>query len=444
MSWPASFERAYLRWRRFVPARLLYHSHHFDVLALERRFAAEPQARAAWVDERLRGLLAGALRHVPHYRDTVKVPEAELARAPGLELLQRFPVLEKAEVMAAQSRFLDERFKSPLMHYATSGGSSGEGIGLWRNKRLADVERAFFSLHWGAAGFSFDKARLLRIGADARAQAHEPPCKVVGNRLMLSPYHVNGQHRDAIVAALRAFRPQCIHAYPSLAAALAELLQGLSREECGMRSLRGVALASEPATAAQLAAVNATFGVPIIVNYGLTERTNIAFARYEPGQPLRYRFDPLYGVNENRDWKGQPEIVGTSLWNDVMPLIRYATRDFGRIDADGMCERLEGRAQEFLVDRHGARLPGLSIVIDEVTWDFVRLYQVQQERPGAIRIAVVPREAPLSDAQRAFVLEAQRKRWGSFFDVDLVEVEVEDIPPAANGKRKLVVSLVQA
>ncbi|MBV8033898.1 AMP-binding protein [Roseateles sp.] len=442
MAWPDSFEKAYLRWRRFVPARLLYHPRHFEILALERRFAARPQERAAWVDAKLRALLTGALRHVPHYRDMVKLSEAELARAPAMELLQRFPVLEKAEVMAAQNRFLDERFKSPLMHYATSGGSSGEGIGLWRNKRLADIERAFFTFHWAPAGFSFDKARLLRIGADARAQAHEPPCRVVGNRLMLSPYHVNARHRDAIVAALRAFRPQCMHAYPSLAAALAELLQGMRPEDCGLDALRGVVLASEPATAAQLATTHAAFGMPIIVNYGLTERTNIAFARYEPGRPLRYSFDALYGVSENRDWQGQPEIVGTSLWNDVMPLIRYATRDFGRIDAHGVCERLEGRAQEFLVDRNGAKLPGLSIVIDEVTWDFVRLYQVQQERPGAIRIAVVPRQAPLSDAQRAFVLDAQIKRWGSFFAVELVEVD--DIPPAANGKRKLVVSQVQA
>ncbi|NCT83623.1 MAG: hypothetical protein GXC94_10790 [Comamonadaceae bacterium] len=442
MAWPEAFEKAYLRWRRFVPGRLLYHPRHFEILALQRRFAAQPQQRAAWVDAQLRGLLSSALRHVPHYRDTVSIAAAELARAPALELLQRFPVLEKAEVMAAQHRFLDERFKSPLMHYATSGGSSGEGIGLWRNKRLADIERAFFTHHWAPAGFSFDKARLLRIGADARAQAHEPPCRVVGNRLMLSPYHVNERHRDAIVAALRAFRPQCIHAYPSLAAALAELLQGQRREDCGLDALRGVALASEPATAAQLATTHAVFGVPIIVNYGLTERTNIAFARYEPGQPLRYRFDALYGISENRDWQGQPEIVGTSLWNDVMPLIRYATRDFGRIDAQGVCERLEGRAQEFLVDRQGAKLPGLAIVIDELTWDFVRLYQVQQERPGAIRIAVVPREAPLSEAQRAFVLDAQLRRWGSFFDVELVEVD--DIPPAPNGKRQLVVSRVPA
>lgn len=433
MAWQDAAERAYLRWRRYIPGRLLYHPQHFQVLSLQRLPKEQQQA---WADGRLRELLRGALRHVPHYRDSVRVPERVLDTAPAREVLQHFPVLEKATVMTAQHRFLDERVKSPLMHYATSGGSTGEGIGLWRNKRLADVERAFFQHHWQAVGFSFDKARLLRIGADARAQAHEAPCRVAGNRLMLSPYHVNERHRVAIVTALRAFRPQCIHAYPSLAASLAELLRG--EPDPGMSELRGVALASEPATAAQLRSVHEVFAKPIVVNYGLTERTNIAFARHVPNEALRYRFDPLYGFSENRECEGHAEIVGTSLWNDVMPLIRYATRDFGRIDADGVCERLDGRAQEFLVDRQGGRIPGLSIVIDEVTWDFVRLYQVQQDRAGAIRIAVVPREQALTEAQRAFVLEAQQRRWGSFFDIELVEVD--DIPMSANGKRKLVVS----
>ena len=180
MAWPDFVERAYLRWRGHIPGRLLYHPQHFEVLALQRRFAARPEQQADWVDAKLRALLSGAVRHVPHYRDTVRLTEADLARAPAKELLLRFPILEKAEVMAAQNRFLDERVKSPLMHYATSGGSSGEGIGLWRNKRLADVERAFFTHHWAPTGFSFDKARLLRIGADARAQAHEPPCRATG------------------------------------------------------------------------------------------------------------------------------------------------------------------------------------------------------------------------------------------------------------------------
>ncbi|EEF22822.1 conserved hypothetical protein, partial [Ricinus communis] len=297
--------------------------------------------------------------------------------------------------MARQRDFLDRRLDPRRLLYATSGGSSGQGIGMWRNKRLADIEKAFFAHEWGRFGFSFDKSRILRIGADARRLAPEPAVRVAGNRLMLSPYHVGPAHRAAILAALNRFRPDYVHAYPSSAAALAELLDSGDLEF----RVRAVLLASEPVTPAQLAALRRLFDCPVSLNYGLSERTNLAFATCTGTESPAYRFQPLYGWSENR-WDGtRAEIVGTSLWNDVMPLIRYRTGDYGVIDAGGHCAAIDGRAQEFLIDRAGNRIPGLSIVIDEATWDFVRLYQVRQRRPGEIVLAVVGRHGPLDAAQ---------------------------------------------
>jgi phenylacetate-CoA ligase len=257
---------------------------------------------------------------------------------------------------------------------------------------------------------------------------------VAGNRLMLSPYHLDAAHRDAILDAIARFRPAYVHAYPSSAAALAELL----RPGDLALQVRAVLLASEPATPAQLAAIRRLFRCPVSLNYGLSERTNLAFAGYDDQGLGAYRFQPLYGWSENRIDEDRCEIVGTSLWNDLMPLIRYRTGDYGRIGAGGRCAAIDGRGQDFLVDRSGRRIPGLAIVIDEATWDFVRLYQVRQRRPGAITLAVVARHGVLSAEQRAFVLDAQRRRWGGFFDIALQEER--DIPLAPNGKRKLVVS----
>jgi phenylacetate-CoA ligase len=425
----------YYRYRAWVPPRLLYHADYFRVRQL---LAGAPEQQAAAAEQRLRAVLGTALAHVPFYRRSVKVSAAELANESPVDLLQRFPYLEKAQVMACQREFLDERADPAQLNYATSGGSSGQGIGLWRSKRLADIEKAFFTHEWGRFGFSFDKARILRIGADARRLAHEPPARVVGNRLMLSPYHVTAQHRAAIVEAINRFQPQYVHAYPSSAAALAELIDA---RQLDVR-MRAVLLASEPATHRQLAAIEALFGCPVSISYGLTERTNLAFADHRQGAAGPYLFQPLYGFNENRMAGGRAEIVGTSLWNELMPLIRYRTNDYGAIDAAGVCAAIDGRGHEFLLDRGGNRIPGLSIVIDEVTWDFVRLYQIRQQRPGAITISVVARNGRLSAEQRNFVLDAQLRRWGSFFEIGLDEVA--DIPLSPNGKRQLVVNELAA
>ena len=55
---------------------------------------------------------------------------------------------------------------------------------------------------------------------------------------------------------------------------------------------------------------------------------------------------------------------------------------------------------------------------------------------------MVPRHGSLNEEQKAFVLDAQQRRWGGFFDISLQEEQ--DIPLAPNGKRKLVVSALDA
>ncbi|GGY85088.1 hypothetical protein ACFFTM_04845 [Pseudoduganella plicata] len=429
MSYIEILEKQYYKYRKYIPARILYHPEYFRVMKL---LDASPEVIQAAADAQLRHILTTACTHVPYYRSTMKLSAAELANEPPRELLQRFPFLTKAEIMSRQRDFLDERLNPRFLNYKTSGGSSGQGIGMWRNKRLADIEKAFLTHEWGKAGFTFDKSIYLRLGADARRLAHEEPSRVIGNRLMLSPYHVEPKHRDHIVRALNTVKPKYVHAYPSSAAALAEIIRD---SDLDFR-VTEVVLTSEPVTMQQLVAVDGLFHAPISIAYGLSERTNLAWRRYESGQYSPYRFVPLYGVTENRIEGNAAEIVGTSLWNDVMPLIRYRTNDFGRVDSNGVCEDIDGREQEFLIDRTGNRIPGLSIIIDEVTWDFVRLYQIRQQRPGAIRLVVVGKHGPLSSEQKDFVLGAQIKRWGSFFDIDLEEAD--DIPLAPNGKRRLV------
>jgi len=455
--------RRYYSHRRWVPARLLYHADYFRVrrlLAGDVGDAGEPGATAvaeAEAAQRLRHVLGTAAAHVPFYRRCVRLSKAQLANEAPLALLQCFPVIDKAQVMACQRDFLDERFDPRHLHYVTSGGSSGQGIGMWRSKRLADIEKAFFAHEWARFGFCEHRSRTLRIGADARRLAHEGPTQVIGNRLMLSPYHLTAQHRAAIVDAIARFRPQYVHAYPSSAAALAELIapDRLRLQLQLQPGVRAVLLASEPATQQQLAAIAGLFGCPISINYGLTERTGLAFATHWRGATGPYRFEPLYAVHENlaamhasnatgargaSDANASREIVGTSLWNDLMPLIRYRSGDFGTLDAGGFCPTIDGRAQEFLLARDGTRIPGLSIVIDEATWDFVRLYQIRQNAAGAITLCVVARAGRLSAAQKQFVLNAQLRRWGGWFDIGVEEVD--DIPLAANGKRQLVVTKI--
>ncbi|MGZ5199318.1 MAG: hypothetical protein ACXWC4_06055 [Telluria sp.] len=418
----------YYRCRPYLPASWLYHRDYFDILARPRG------ATGHIIETRLRHILHTASRHVPWYRRRVRLSDDDLANEPVPALLERFPYTDKRCVMEHQRDFLDERLDTRWLAYATSSGSTGLGIGMWRTKRLADIEKAFFMRAWSRYGFSFDKARYLRIGADSAGPAHEAPTRVCGNRLMLSPYHLNLRHKRAIREAINRFRPRFIHAYPSTAAALALMFEPGELD----LDVAAILLASEPAEPHQLATMARMFRCPVSISYGLTERTNLAFAEYLDGVMSQYQFDRLYALNENR----AGEIVGTSLWNDVMPLIRYRTGDYGAIDAMGRCRAIEGREQDFLLDRHGNRIPGLTIQIDPSTWDFVSNYQLRQERPGAITLVLVPRREGIAAAQAEAVRTAQVARWGALFDI-AVEVAPE-VERTSSGKHRFVISQLHA
>lgn len=419
----------YLHWLPYLPARLSYHRDFFWILSL---LEAAPDTRQETIERQLRHVLTVATRHVPFYRRMVRLTDRELACESLPALLARFPYVDKDMVMDRRHDFLDERRDPRWLHCAYSSGSSGQGICVWRNKRLADIEKAFYVHEWGRHGFSFRRARILRIGSDAIRRPDEAPVRTVGNRLLLSPNHLCPAHKSEILAALNRFRPEYLHGYPSSAAALADLLQPGETDF----SLRAVLLSSEPILPHQARLIASRFGGAISISYGLTERTNLAFAEWRGAACTGYRFEPLYGISENRIDGAHAEIVGTSLWNDVMPLIRYRTGDYGAIDAQGRCAELDGRSQDFLVDRHGHKVPGTSVRIEQATWDYVRVYQVRQDRPGRLTLVVVPRHGRLTPDQRRQLLARQHQTLGSLFDIALEEAE--NIPLQSSGKRRFV------
>ena len=148
----------------------------------------------------------------------------------------------------------------------------------------------------------------------------------VGNMLMMSSYHLSNATIGAYIAALEQFDPVVIHAYPSSAAALAAWLNAAGRSYGG-GALRGVMTSSETLEPSVRAAVERAFGVRVFDWYGQAERV-AAIGTCEAG---RYHVLTDYGdvallELDGRD-DGACELVGTSLNNAAMPLVRYRTGD---------------------------------------------------------------------------------------------------------------------
>jgi phenylacetate-CoA ligase len=145
----------------------------------------------------------------------------------------------------------------------------------------------------------------------------------VGNMLMMSSYHLSNDTIGRYIAELERFDPVVIHAYPSSIAALAAWLNAAGRTYGG-RALKGVMTSSETLAPDVRAAVEQAFRVKVFDWYGQAERV-AAIGTCEEG---RYHVLTDYSGVALLPTEGDAcELVGTSLNNAAMPLVRYRTGD---------------------------------------------------------------------------------------------------------------------
>lgn len=264
-----------------------------------------------------------------------------VAVPPDATRLQTVPpgaqLLTKAELRRHPERHVrPRRFGSLIRNTIRTSGTSGSPLTLVQSLGTVIREEGFVyrQLRW--IGWQPGQRRAWIRGdivcddqpADGRYWCRD----WVGNMLMMSSYHLSNATIGAYVAALEAFDPVVIHAYPSSIAALANWLNAAGRTYRGTR-LHGVMTSSETLEPDVRAAVMRAFGVVVFDWYGQAERVS-AIGTCEQG---RYHLLTDYaGVELLPQEDGRSEVVGTSLNNAAMPLARYRTGDTviaGRTDA---------------------------------------------------------------------------------------------------------------
>jgi phenylacetate-CoA ligase len=420
--------------RRLLPERLILHSDYFLVRKLAE--LADADESALWrqaIAGRLRKVLLEAVEHTPYYQGG-RVTPACCRNEDPFAALAEFPFITKTEVMADPGAFLSRRAPRFMRYRMNASGSSGQRMTMWRTKRLADIERAFLDHHWSRWGWRADASRILRMADEGHRPADDYPAWRSANRLMASPFHLTDRWLPAIYDEAVRFAPEFVHAFSSCAVELARFINRSGRPPLRVKALM---LTSEPLRERDLPELHAAFAAPIAITYGLTERTNFAVAVVMPGETrLVYRLSPVYGLQENyAHTDGQQEIVGTSYWNTVMPLIRYRTGDYGQL-ADGVIKRLDGRDYEFLLTKDGGRMSGASIDFGPGVWDAVSHLQFRQTRQGEAVVRVVPAEScTQSDIERIGAMLSQQ--CAGFIDLS-IEV-MSQIPKSPSGKTRMFV-----
>ena len=426
-----------------------------------RRMVVEALERERWPIERLRDYQVERLRIVLQAAQGSAWQRARLAQS-GLDAralrepedLRALPLLTKADVREHEREMMTRSRPGSGWLNGHTSGTTGSPLSVWYDRRTCIVNNAIDRRQkvWGGATDDAWMGLLLGRVIVPPAARRPPYWRVnhVLRQVWFSSFHMSDATLGAYVAEMRRRGLQFLEGYPSTLYVVARYLA--RRGET--LPLRAAFSSSETLLDVQRETIEQAFACRLFDFYGLAERVVYAGeCETHAGKHVAEDFGWVEIVGEDGTPvpPGEPGyIVGTSLHNTAMPMLRYRTSDLSAFVLEPCpCGRpfrrlrnVTTKAEDFVITPDG-RLISPSIL----THPFKPLHgiaesQVVQDRPDRILVKLVPPPgSTLPDAEVARLVSALRERIGPDMQVDVEQVSA--IPRERSGKFRWVVSTVE-
>jgi phenylacetate-coenzyme A ligase PaaK-like adenylate-forming protein len=423
-----------------------------DFLAKSERFTlADLQA---YQDERLRTVVAHAYETVPFYRRRFDERGLKPADILTREDLPKLPLLTRDDI---RSHFDDLRSRTVSPRALRTGhtsGTTGTPLTVGYDAETIWMTYAVFDRHYRWAGCRLDRdgdrVAVARGNVIVPPDRREPPFWRFNrrqNQMILSSFHLSKANLPAYFDALEEFQPTVLDGYPSTLYVLAKFLQNQGRTF----PLKAAVTSSETLYDFQRETIERSFVCRVFDYYALAER--VVFSG-ECDRHAGHHLAMEYGLAETVDGEGRPtsqgsigKLVGTSLHNLAMPLIRYVTNDMTALRPTAcpcgrnleLMDDVTTKAEDVLTLKDG-RLISPSVL----THPFKPLVsiegsQIVQTAPDAVTVRLVPGR-DYTSALTAHLIHELQARLGD--DVQVKVELVDHLEPGVNGKFKWVISHV--
>ena len=401
-------------------------------------------------DERVRELIKYAAERVPLYRRLWAEYGVVTGQIQGVADLARLPLITKAVVREAGQDLLAHPRPGRLTPGHTSG-TTGSPLSVYYDRPMVVAANAadWRQKRWAALELGEWCGLILGRITVPPAQQRPPFWRVnyIQRQVWFSAFHLSEENLPCYVAAIRAHRLRFLEGYPSTLFILARYLTRRGER----LPMRAVLTSSETLHSVQREALEAAFDCRVLDFYGAAERVIFAGQCDKGGH--KHLFDE-YGVTEIVDGEGRPRpdgqegvMVGTSLWNHGMPLIRYQTGDVSRRDRGrcvcgrglGLLSDVATKAEDVVVTPDGRFISPSVLTHPFKPFDQILKSQIVQDSLDHLDVFLVP-SAGFTDAQRAALVAGLRSRVGQAMRIDTRLVE--DIPMEASGKYRWVICRV--
>jgi phenylacetate-CoA ligase len=364
--------------------------------------------------ERLRGSVAHAYEHNPHYRKTFDAAGFRPEQLRCLDDLRRIPFLTKQEMRDNSPYGLFAVPMRSVVRVHASSGTTGNATVVGYTKGDIDLWATLMARTIASAGGSADD--ILQIAYGYGLFTGGFGVHYGAEKLGATVIPISGGNTDRQLMLIRDFGTTMLACTPSYAINMADFaarhMPELDFRKTGLK--RGI-FGAEPWTEAMRTSIETRMGIDAYDIYGLSEVIGPGVACECSAKSGLHVFEDLFLVEVIDPETGevlpegeQGEIVYTSLTKECCPVIRYRSRDITRIYRDGCAcgrtmikmEKVRGRSDDMLIIRgvnvFPSQIEALLMAVEGVEPH----YQVVVDRHGAlddIEVLVEVDEALFSD-----------------------------------------------
>ena len=443
-----------INWRKPLIYVLLYASgskipqYLREIKSLEKLSAAEIKK---YQEEKLKKLLLHAYQNVPYYHKLlVKVGVIDRSGQVQLQNFSKIPYLTKEIIRKEDKNLYSKDHQSRKSYENTSGGSTGEPVRFLQDKNYDDWNISTKLYFNQKLGKDLGDPEIKLWGSDrdiilGNLTAKDRLINYLYNRKFFNCYDFSSDKILDLIKLNNSFKPT---AYWSYMEAAFELAKYVSKNKVFFRSPKFLISTIGPLNEEVRKTIKNGLKTKVLNQYGSREVGWIAAQKNEKTEMSVFYWKDLVELNGTTKVE-EKELLITTLDNYSMPLIRYQIGDvaiagkesvsFSGINSILKIKAIVGRTLGFFVKKDGSLFHTHHLVQQLFFQDWIKKFQVIQEKYDLIKIRVVQNKKP----QKSELSKIEKNIWAlTGQEMRIVWEFVENIKPSKSGKYLYTVSKI--
>ncbi len=404
---------------------------------------------------RLRQIVTHAYHNVPYYQKLFKENNIVPDDIQTVKDLKNIPCLTKEQLRLNFNSLLARDAKKYRPTLLFTSGTTGGKINFYADKTSNVLEFVYYWRFWGWGGYRLGDTFAALSSEDFIYREHNREVMYhfhpLTRQLKVNAMFFSHKYLKELIAIFRKFKPVFLKGSPLNLYMLALSFKGKSDHGISFKAIFSQG-ANLPQYKREL--IESVFSCRVFDSYGHMERT-VAISQCPHGT---YHVHEDYGIAEFEEPRialtGEGdgdtvvrEIIGTSLHNFSMPLIRYRTGDFARVKYSPekcSCKRglptivsVIGREMDIVITPDRRTVAGLSSVFSRTPG--IIMGQIIQEKINHLLVKIVCVSEDTDDTDRTLT-RYMRNFVGDEMKIEIEHTTIEGIKKDNFGKFKPVIS----